>query len=248
MRYFVLSDIHSNIEAFQSCIERAKQAGYDAVLCCGDIVGYGPNPKEAIDLLRSLNARTIRGNHDRVAAGIDEPDQFNAHARKAVYWTRSVLSDEYREYLTSLPLGPMDIGTEAQLVHGAVTHEDHYIFTQADADENFPLAGKRITFFGHSHFPVVFTLDSARRSVNAPAYEFDEYTAVRCDGKSKFFVNPGSVGQPRDGDPRASFVIWDEEHGRAEFYRVEYPVEVTQAKMRDADLPPYLIERLSLGR
>lgn len=251
MRYFVLSDIHSNLEALECCIQQAKEAGYDAVLCCGDIVGYGPNPKEAIDLLRSLNPLTIRGNHDRVVAGIDEPVHFNAHARKAVFWTRSVLTDEHREYLTNLPLGPMDVGDsrkEAQLVHGAVTHEDNYIFTEADADENFPLAGKRITFFGHSHFPVVFTVDAAGRSVNSIAYEFDEYTAVRCDGKRKFFVNPGSVGQPRDGDPRASFVIWDVEHGRAEFYRVEYPVEITQAKMRDADLPPYLIERLAHGR
>jgi predicted phosphodiesterase len=248
MRYLVLSDIHSNIEAFQACLERAKQAGYDSVLCCGDIVGYGPNPKEAIDGMRSLNALTIRGNHDRVAAGIDEPIQFNAHARHAVYWTRSVLPDQYRTYLAELPLGPLDVGSEAQLVHGAITHEDNYIFTQADADENIRLASRRITFFGHSHLPIAFTVDSRGRSVHAPAYECDEFTAIRCDGSATFFVNPGSVGQPRDGDPRASFAIWDPDHGRTEFYRVEYPVEVTQQKMREAELPSYLIDRLAYGR
>src|SRR6266581_16692 len=146
MRYLILSGIHSNIEALEACVQRAKDAGYDSVLCCGDIVGYGPNPVEAIDGIRGLNAVTIRGNHDRVAAGLDEADQFNPNARLAVYWTRAML-----------PLGPLEINEDAQLVHGAVTDEDDYIFTEADADENLLLAGKRITFFGHSHFPVVFT-------------------------------------------------------------------------------------------
>ena len=112
MRYLILSDIHSNLEALQACVQRAKQAGYDAVLCCGDLVGYGPNPVETIDVIRSLNATVIRGNHDRVAAGIDEPTQFNPHARRAVFWTRSVLPDSYRDYLMNLPIGPIDIDEE----------------------------------------------------------------------------------------------------------------------------------------
>jgi predicted phosphodiesterase len=248
MRYLILSDIHSNIEALQACIQRGKNAGYDTVLCCGDLVGYGPDPIEAIDSIRSLGARTIRGNHDRVAAGIDEADQFNPHARRAIYWTRSVLPDSYREYLTKLPVGPMSITGESQLVHGAVTDEDDYIFTEADADENFELAQKRITFFGHSHFPVVFSQSGNNASTVVTMYEFDEFNAVRCDGQQKFLVNPGSVGQPRDGDSRASFAIWDEDRSRMEFYRVEYDISITQGKMRDAQLPNYLIERLSHGR
>src|SRR5438105_8546708 len=172
MRYLILSDIHSNLEALQACVQRAKQAGYDAVLCCGDLVGYGPNPVETIDVIRSLNATTIRGNHDRVAAGLDEATQFNPHARRAVYWTRSVLPDSYREYLANLPLGPLDVTPEAQLVHGAVSHEDDYIFTEADADENFLLTDKPITFFGHSHFPVVFCSDGEATAVQATNYEF----------------------------------------------------------------------------
>src|SRR3989454_4099321 len=165
MRYFILSDIHSNIEALEACIQRAKEAGYEGVLCCGDIVGYGPNPVEAIDVVRTLNAVTIRGNHDRVASGLDEATQFNPHARRAVYWTRSVLPESYREYLATLPIGPLNVTDEAQLVHGAVTDEDDYIFTEADADENFLLTSKSITFFGHSHFPVVFSSDGNGNSI-----------------------------------------------------------------------------------
>ena len=248
MRYFILSDIHSNIEALEACVQRAKGAGYDAALCCGDIVGYGPNPVEAIDGLRRLNAVTIRGNHDRVAAGLDEADQFNPNARLAVYWTRAILPDSYRQYLANLPLGPLEINDDAQLVHGAVTDEDDYIFTEADADENLLLSDKRITFFGHSHFPVVFSSDREGNSTLAASDEFDEFIAVKCEAGKKLFVNPGSVGQPRDGDPRASFAIWDRDHDRVEFYRVEYNIRLTQKKMREAQLPGYLIERLAHGR
>src|SRR5881397_3685266 len=181
MRYLVLSDIHANLEALQASMQCAKQAGYDSVLCCGDIVGYGPSPLEAIDGIRGLNAVTIRGNHDRVAAGLDEPTQFNPHARKAVFWTRSVLPDEYRDYLANLPVGPLDVTAEAQLVHGAVSHEDDNIFTEADADENFVLTSKPLTFFGHSHFPVVFCSNGEGNSVQAITYEFDEFIAVKVD-------------------------------------------------------------------
>jgi predicted phosphodiesterase len=248
MRYLILSDIHANIEALESCMERARQAGYGTVLCCGDIVGYGPNPAEAIDGIRSLNAITIRGNHDRVAAGLDEATQFNPHARRAAYWTRSVLPESYRDYLAKLPVGPLEITSEAQLVHGAISHEDDYIFTEADATENFSLTDKHLTFFGHSHFPAAFASDGRVGSIQAPTYEFDEFTAVKCDRGTKLFINAGSVGQPRDGDPRASFAIWDADRGRIEFYRVEYDVTRTQEKMRAADLPAYLIDRLAHGR
>src|SRR6476646_1933366 len=231
MRFFVLSDVHSNIEALEACTRRAKLAGYDAVYCCGDIVGYGPNPVEAIDAIRDLGAVTIRGNHDRVAASQDEASEFNPHARRAVFWTRSVLPESYRNYLASLPVGPLSIGDTAQLVHGAITHEDDYIFTGADAAANLMLSQKKMTFFGHSHFPVAYANDAAGNPATPPTYEFDEFTAVRCDGNQRFLVNPGSVGQPRDSDPRASFLIWDQERARLEFYRVEYPIEKTQAKM-----------------
>ena len=248
MRYLILSDIHSNLEALEACVRCGKQAGYDSVLCCGDIVGYGPSPVEAIDGIRALNAVTIRGNHDRVAAGLDEATQFNPHARHAVYWTRAVLPDSYREYLAQLPVGPLEITPQAQLVHGALTHEDDYIFTEADADENFVLTDKAITFFGHSHFPVVFSSNGKGDALQATSYEFDEFIAVKCESGKKLLVNPGSVGQPRDGDARASFAIWDADRSRIEFYRVEYDVKRTQERMRSAELSTYLIDRLAHGR
>ncbi len=248
MRYLILSDIHSNVEALEACVVRAKQAGYDSVLCCGDIVGYGPSPIEAIDGIRALNALTIRGNHDRVAAGLDEATQFNPHARHAVYWTREKLPEPYREYLAQLPVGPLAVTGQAQLVHGALTDEDDYIFTEADADENFLLTDKQLTFFGHSHFPVVFSSNGNGDALQATSYEFDEFIAVKCEAGKKLLINPGSVGQPRDGDVRASFAIWDAERSRVEFYRVEYDVKGTQQRMRDAGLSTYLIERLAHGR
>jgi predicted phosphodiesterase len=248
MRYFVLSDIHSNIEALEASLSRADQAGYDAVLCCGDIVGYGPNPVEVIDRIRSLNATTIRGNHDRVAADDEDAAEFNPHARRAILWTRSVLPETYLRYLAGLAVGPKSLSESVQLVHGAVTDEDDYILSDADAAVNLQVAETRITFFGHSHLPSVFASNNLGEAITPSSYEFDEFVAVRCDGDMKLLVNPGSVGQPRDGDPRASFLIWDEERGRLEFYRVDYPVEVTQRKMEEAGLPAYLIQRLARGR
>jgi predicted phosphodiesterase len=248
MRYLILSDIHSNIEALAASVARAKQAGYDSVLCCGDIVGYGPSPIEAIDGIRELNAITIRGNHDRVAAGLDEAIQFNPHARHAVYWTRAKLPDSYREYLANLPVGPLTITPQAQLCHGALTDEDDYIFTEADANENFLLTDKTLTFFGHSHFPVVFSSNGNGDALQATSYEFDEFIAVKVEAGKKLLVNPGSVGQPRDGDVRASFAIWDSDRSRVEFYRAEYDVRQTQERMRAAELSTYLIDRLAHGR
>ena len=248
MRYLVLSDIHSNIEALDACLQRANLARYDRVLCCGDLVGYGPNPVEAIDMVKTLDAVTIRGNHDRVASGLDEATHFNPHAKRAIYWTRSVLPDSYREYLSNLPVGPVSITPEVQLVHGAITGEDDYIFTEGDAEENFRLTDKKITFFGHSHFPVVFSSTEKGYAILATSYEFNEFTAVKCDFSTKLLINCGAVGQPRDGDTRASFAIWDQDHTRMEFYRVEYDIELTQKKMAEVRLPSYLIERLAHGR
>jgi predicted phosphodiesterase len=238
MRYFVLSDIHSNVEALEACCRRAKDAGYDSVVCCGDIVGYGPQPNEVIDILRELNVVAIRGIHDRVAAGLDEADDFNPYARTATQWTRDQLSPEHREYLAALPVGPLAVTPEAQLMHGALTNEDDYIFTTADAAESFCLTTTTLTFFGHTHLPVIY--DRRRRYVPPRIFHLDP------DGQ--FLVNPGSVGQPRAGDPRASFLIWDVDDRVLEFYRVEYPLSRTQEKMRDVELPEYLIARLAVGR
>jgi predicted phosphodiesterase len=248
MRRLLLSDIHSNMEALDVCMEKARHAGFDRIFCCGDVVGYGPQPNEAISTLREERAVTIRGNHDRVASGQDEPSDFNMHAARAALWTRDVLTATSREYLRNLPLGPLDIGDDGELVHGAVTGEDDYIMCAADAAESFALTGVRLTFFGHTHFQGAYTCDDRGEVNGVETSETGGAAALTLHRNLRYLINPGSVGQPRDGDARAAFAIWDSHQSVIEFYRVEYPFHVTQEKMRRLDLPTYLIERLSVGR
>jgi predicted phosphodiesterase len=243
MRYLVLSDIHSNIEALDACVRRAKNFGYDSVLCCGDIVGYGPNPSEVMDMLDELQTVSIRGNHDRVVAGLDEPTHFNTAARRAIDWTQENLSDAYCRRLALLPTGPLLVRSEAQLVHGSRRDEDEYVVTEEDALFNLALTSPSITFFGHTHEPGFFARDFRWQ----PTYGADGTAEVTLPSE-KVLVNPGSVGQPRDGDPRASFLIWDTSTGDLEFHRAEYDFKATQAKMWIARLPEILIVRLALGR
>jgi predicted phosphodiesterase len=243
MRYLVLSDIHSNIEALTAAVRKARDAGYDRALCCGDVVGYGPNPAEVMDLLDELQTTTIRGNHDRVISGLDEPTHFNVAARQAVEWTRDKLPESYRQRLAALTVGPLEVTENARLVHGSARDEDEYVVTQNDAVVNLAPSGPSLTFFGHTHEPLLFT----RTLKWSPTYEPDGSARLRIPA-DKVLVNPGSVGQPRDGDSRASFVIYDDKESLLEFYRAEYPVETTQARMRDAKLPEFLVTRLAYGR
>ena len=248
MRRLLISDIHANMEALHACLARAGEAGFDSVICCGDIVGYGPEPNEAVKKVRDLDAITIRGNHDRVACGQDEPTGFNPYAKAAAYWTRETLVEENHAYLQALPVGPLDIGDGAQLVHGAVTDEDDYIMSESHAAESFVLTEKHLTFFGHSHHPATYTCDQSGNVVEELLRDGDDSIAIRLRPNVKYLVNPGSVGQPRDGDTRGAFLIWDSDEARLEFYRAEYPLEVTQEKMVKVSLPRYLIERLTYGR
>ena len=248
MRQLLLSDIHANMEALKACLDRAGTVGFDAVLCCGDIVGYGPEPNEAVRTVREVGAVAIRGNHDRVACGQDDPSDFNPYAKAAAYWTREALTEESHAYLRALPIGPLDLGNGVQLVHGAVTDEDDYIMSEEHAAESFALTDAHLTFYGHSHFPSIYTCD---RSGNVIAEFLDDQigtATLHLRNDLQYLINPGSVGQPRDGDNRSSFLIWDVDELRVEFYRVEYHFERTQEKMREADLPPYLINRLTYGR
>jgi predicted phosphodiesterase len=248
MRRLLLSDIHSNMEALDACMARARLAGFDSIMCCGDVVGYGPEPNQAVDFLRRESALTIRGNHDRVAAGEDEPTDFNIHAARAALWTRKALTQANIAYLRNLPVGPLEIGDGAELVHGAVTHEDDYIMCSGDAADSFALTRARLTFFGHTHFQCVYAADSSGTVTPESLPETDGVGRFSLQDDMRYLVNPGSVGQPRDNDTRAGFAIWDLAEALVEFYRVPYPLEITQEKMRKADLPGYLIDRLSYGR
>ena len=248
MRRLLLSDIHANMEALDACLARAGEAGFDSVLCCGDIVGYGPEPNEAVEKIRALESVTIRGNHDRVACGQDEPTGFNPHAKAAAFWTRETLTERNHAYLRALPIGPLDIDDGAQLVHGAVTDEDDYIMSETHAADSFALTESHLTFFGHSHHPAIYTCDGSGNVLEEIWKKTNDSVTTELRNDMRYMVNPGSVGQPRDGDTRSAFLIWDSDELRLEFYRAEYPLEVTQEKMEKVDLPRYLIERLTYGR
>ena len=156
-------------------------------------------------------------NPDGVACGQDEPTDFNSYAKAAAFWTRNALRPDTNAYLQNLPLGPLEIGKGAQLVHGAITHEDDYIMSESFAADNFAIDEFDLAFFGHSHFQVVFTCDSSGNVILVRLEVSDEAAVLLLDGDKKYLVNPGSVGQPRDGDPRAGFAIWDPDHARVEF-------------------------------
>ncbi|MDE3179079.1 MAG: metallophosphoesterase family protein [Acidobacteriota bacterium] len=257
MRYLILSDLHSGLEALESCLALAR-GKYDAVVCLGDIVGYGPDPAPVIDRIRQLKPAVIRGNHDKACCGITDADDFNDWARIATYWTRASLSDDRLAFLRDLPQGPARVG-EFDIVHGSADDEDQYIMNSGQADPLLKEQDRWIVFFGHTHLQGGFSLDSKGASRCIPMIGAAPLT--RNDGSpdgsaltlqlvkgSRYLVNPGSVGQPRDGDWRSAFAIFDDGARRVKFYRTAYDLAATQEKMTKAGLPPPLIRRLEHGR
>lgn len=250
MRYLVISDLHSNLEALEAVLSSA-QGSFERVVCCGDVVGYGPNPNEVIAKLLSLHAVTIRGNHDKAACGIDDADLFNESARAATLWTRAALTPAYLTLLHDLPAGPLVFEEDlSQLVHGSIRDEDEYIFDEGTALEDLDASGIAITFFGHTHYQGFFALDHARRLSRwfHDPDSFPPFDALKLEEGIRYLINPGSVGQPRDGDPRTAFAIFDSEAREVAFRRVEYDIEGVQRKMRAVQLPSYLIKRLTYGQ
>jgi predicted phosphodiesterase len=238
LRYAIISDIHSNLEALESVLREIGDCSADRIICLGDIVGYGANPNECVEIIKRLNITSLIGNHDKAACGLTEPVGFNPAARQAALWTRKELTGENKDYLKSLP--DEDEADGFMIVHGAPSDPDKYILSAYDAAPEFPLMGKMsICFFGHTHVSGAFTLADG-----AVGFSRDERLQLRTG--TKYLVNPGSVGQPRDRDPRASFLIYDD-RGSAEFRRAGYPVEIAQKKIIDSGLDPFLAERLSYG-
>ena len=248
MRFLILSDIHSNLEALEAALQRA-QGQYDRIICCGDLVGYGPNPNEVTARIRELGPVVVRGNHEKAALGLVDLSLFNPLAKMAALWTRDRLSIENREYLERIPAGPAD-EDHFTVVHGSLLDEDQYLVDLEDAIENFPQTRRPITFFGHTHIQGGFVLfqDGRAGLLNPEIRRGINESQLRVDPQNKYLVNPGAVGQPRDYDPRAAFVIYDSDGSLVRYFRIDYPVEKTQEKMRAARLPQYLIDRLSLGR
>lgn len=247
MRILVLSDLHANQTALDAALAAAK-GRWDHAVCLGDLVGYGPDPNEVASKIRELGALTIRGNHDKAVCGLMEADDFNPVARAAAEWTRSELRPENLDFLRSLPQGPL--ATDGLvLVHGALHDEDEYVFTPAQALEALLDSAGPITFFGHTHHQGGFSYQgSDLEMLQLRPRVGEQFAALRLDPKRRYLLNPGSVGQPRDGDVRAAFAIAELSHQVVEFWRVPYDISSVQERMRAAKLPEALVQRLGLGR
>ena len=247
MRYLVLTDIHANLEALDTCLADALARGYDATLVLGDLVGYGPDPNLTVDRVLALApVAIVRGNHDKVACGLEQAEGFNTVAKSAAKWTLDVLLPAHRDWLCALPVGPTEVDETVEICHGSPFDEDAYIFDELDAVRALKVATRPLCLFGHTHYPVTFELsDDSFDSVGSA--DAPQPVVHMRDG-CKYLLNPGSVGQPRDGDPRAAYAIADTTKRRVELYRLKYPVEETQRKIVSVGLPEVLAQRLAVGR
>ncbi len=248
MRYLVLSDIHSNLEALEAVLRAAEAQKYDAVLVLGDLVGYGADPNAVVERIRGLNpAAIVRGNHDKVAAGLDDAEDFNPMARAAAQWTRAALMPPAVAYLRELPAGPYAVNDRIEICHGSPLDEDLYVVADVDAARSIAAARAPLCLFGHTHVALVAQLDGHRRlEIEAPQGHPEFETHI--DRDAKYLINPGSVGQPRDGDARAAYAIADTDRHLVTLYRITYPIEAAQKKILAAGLPPMLAHRLGMGR
>ena len=246
MKYLILSDIHANQEAMTAILSFVRRKPWDKTVLLGDIVGYCANPNQAVDMLRDLRPLSgIRGNHDKVCSGIENGEMFNRIALEAAMWTRRKLTRSNLLWLKSLPRGPMVVDGNFAISHGTPVDEDAYIFGEIEALNVFRQTNFPICFFGHSHFPVIFELSPEAITTVltvAPAFRFRLREGVR------YLINPGSIGQPRDGNPLASFAIFDSQARTVTIHRVAYRVQSAQRRILEAGLPRPLADRLALGR
>ncbi len=241
MKYAIISDIHGNLEALQAVLAEARRLEISDYICLGDIVGYGADPVAALELVRELNPRIVLGNHDAVTCDRADITSLQSNARRSALWTKEQLSRAERDYLASLPL-TLPIDDDFMLVHSSLHSPEvwKYIFSSYEADLSFLELLSWIAFFGHTHRPVIYR----QRGVKLETLVFDELVL---EGEARYLINPGSVGQPRDGDPRAAFGVFDTEERTVRLVRVKYPVEKVQEKILAAGLPPALASRLTRG-
>lgn len=244
MRYLVISDIHANLPAFEAVLEDTK-GQYDEVWCLGDVVGYGPHPNECVELLASLDAVCVAGNHDWATLGHLDPEDFNPEARAVLSWTHQQLTARNLRFLEQL--GERVVEGEFTLVHGSPRHPIwEYILFPSVAQANFAYFDTRYCLVGHTHSAVIFEANEAGDELLA-AYLPDFNNGPVLLPEARLIINPGSVGQPRDGDPRASYMLLDVDQRTFEWRRAAYPVEKTQESMQRYGLPARLINRLTFG-
>jgi predicted phosphodiesterase len=246
MRYLILSDIHANREALSAVLTRVRRKRWDKAVFLGDLVGYGAHPNQTVEMVRSLKPLVaIRGNHDKVCSGIEDGEMFNRVALQAALWTRHRLTMQNLRWLYRLPEGPAMVDGTFAIAHGTPIDEDAYIFGEIEALNVFRQTTFPLCFFGHSHFPVVFGLSpDAIHTVltTGSAFRFHLEPGMR------YLVNPGSIGQPRDGNPQASFAMLDTDTRTVTIYRVPYRIERAQQRILEEGLPRPLADRLALGR
>lgn len=229
MKYAILADIHANLQALQAVLEDMRKWSCTHAACLGDIVGYNANPNECLDIIRGMNIPCVQGNHDLYASSDKPLADFNPHAARAVEWTQQQLSDEDKKWLQSLPL--VSVVEGFTIVHATMDAPARwgYVFDKLAAAAHFHYQSTPVCFFGHTHVPVAFVKDEVVRG--------GTYSKFQIEKGRQYFINPGSVGQPRDGDPRAAYATYDPETGWVELRRVEYDSPGAQGKIDASGLP-----------
>ena len=240
MKYAVIADIHSNLEALEAVLADTKEQKCTHFCCVGDVVGYNANPKECLDIIRGMNMPCVKGNHDEYCSSEEDLDGFNPHAAEAVNWTRKQLSKEDRQWLRDMKYVKL-VGSFS-MVHATLDGPQRwgYVFDKLAAAASFTYQNTSVCFFGHTHVPVAFIRDSVVRG--------GTYSKFKVEPGRKYFVNVGSVGQSRDNVAKATYVIYDLDEGSIELRRLDYDIPKAQKKILDAGLPPRLAERLAFGK
>jgi predicted phosphodiesterase len=246
VRYLILTDLHANLEALEAVLDHAH-GRYDRAVCCGDLVGYGADPNPVVEWVREHCAATVRGNHDKACTGLDDLEWFNPVARQAALWTQAALTAENAHWTRELPKGPVPLDG-FQLVHGAPFDEDEYVVQAAEATQAFGYLEARVAFFGHTHLQGGFIWNRSRVETIPRTAPRSDRQVMEIDPDCAYLINPGSVGQPRDGDRRAAYCLYDTDAGMVTYFRTEYDIAAAQRKIRAAGLPDVLAERLSVGR
>jgi len=243
MRYGVLSDIHGNLEALRAVLR--ELSGVDAYLCLGDLVGYGPNPNECVETVRALGSvHCVVGNHDLAAIGKYATDWFNFYAREAIMWTQEELSEPNRAFLASLPTKTTVPG--AVVVHGSLPDPMEYLVGEAEARSTFEAMTEPLCLVGHTHVAEYYWRENYSGEIGHAL--LTKGGRIELQLGRRYIVNPGGVGQPRDGNPRASYAVWDTSQEVVEVRRVNYPLNLTQRRMKQLGLPSALAERLGVGK
>ncbi len=241
MRYGIISDIHSNLEALKRVLDQLEEEAIDKYICLGDVVGYAANPNECVEIVRGLTDLVVAGNHDYAAIGQTDISFFNPVAAEAAIWTGKALSEGNASYLRHLEL--FFVLKDLFFVHSSPSTPElwYYVLSLNDAKQGFSTFEEKICFLGHTHQPITFTERAGR-------YGIIEGPSFKIEDDCRYIVNVGSVGQPRDSDPRACYAIYDSDEQVVEIKRLAYEIEIAQEKIKEAGLPEFLAQRLALGR